>query len=356
VLIFRQLFDLKSSTYSYLLGDSASNTAILIDPVLEQVQRDSALIRELGLSLLYTIETHVHADHITGAWLLKQQFNSQIIYSKAAAVETADVHVTQDDRINFGQRHVTIHSTPGHTSGCITIVLDDQTQAFTGDCLLIRGAGRTDFQDGDALTMYKSIQTSIFSLPEQCLLWPSHDYQGRTVTSVGEEKQFNPRLGGQVNETDFIGYMNNLNLPHPKQIDQALPANMMCGKLEHMSVKSSDSDWAPLRHTYAGVREIDAYQLEERVDTVQIIDVRKQDEYIGILGHIKNSKLIPLDDLTSKLELLSKEIPIVTVCRSGARSTQAAVLLKREGFDNVANLAGGMIQWNANQLPIVSKN
>ena len=352
MIIFRQLYDARSSTYTYLLADEKSKEAILIDPVFEQMQRDAALIEELGLTLLYTVETHVHADHITSAWLFKQQLGSQIVLSKTSGVTVADLTVTKGDRINFGQHYLTVHDTPGHTSGCITLVLDDKKQAFTGDCLLIRGSGRTDFQQGSANTMYKSVYENIYSLPDECLLWPAHDYQGRTVTTVCEEKKYNPRLGSLASESDFVGYMQNLNLAHPKQIDQALPANMACGKTDSSIEMASKVNWAPLRYTYSGVWEIDPQRLEERIDQVQLIDVREESEYSGILGHIRSSKHIPLDQLLANVEQLSKEIPIVIVCRSGTRSAQAAVLLKREGFTEVANLAGGMINWQTNQLPV----
>ena len=355
MIIFRQLFDLRSSTYTYLLGDPDSKEAILIDPVFEQMQRDAALIEELGLTLLSTIETHVHADHITSAWLLKQQLGSQIVLADTSGVTTADLTVKHGDRIPFGQHYVTVCNTPGHTSGCITLVLDDNKQAFTGDCLLIRGSGRTDFQQGSAETMFHSIHTQIFSLPDDCLLWPGHDYQGRTVTSVCEEKRFNPRLGSTASESDFVGYMQHLNLAHPKQIDQALPANMACGKTDSSMEMVKKDNWAPLRYTYSGVWEIDPQRLEERIDQVQIVDVREESEYSGILGHIRNSLPIPLDQLLASIDQLSKEKPIVLVCRSGTRSAQAAVLLKREGFSQVANLAGGMINWQVNQLPVNKK-
>ena len=153
MLIFRQLFDPKSSTYSYLLGDGQSSEAVLIDPVFEQVQREAALISELGLKLKATIETHVHADHVSGGWMLKRQFGSDLIISEASAALGADLYVVDADKIPFGKRHLQVRATPGHTDGCLTFVMDDQSMAFTGDCLLIRGSGRTDFQKGDAHVM-----------------------------------------------------------------------------------------------------------------------------------------------------------------------------------------------------------
>src|SRR6185503_13957839 len=221
-MIFRQLFDPQSSTYTYLLADPASREALVIDPVFEQARRDAALIDELGLRLRLTLETHVHADHITGAWVLKQKLGSRIAVPEAGGAEGADVHVRPSEKIQFGRRHLEAQATPGHTGGCTTYVLDDRSMAFTGDALLIRGCGRTDFQQGDARTLFRSVRGGIFSLPDDCLLYPGHDYRGLTVTSVGEEKLYNPRLGEAVGEGDFVGYMTHLGLPHPKQMEAAV--------------------------------------------------------------------------------------------------------------------------------------
>jgi glyoxylase-like metal-dependent hydrolase (beta-lactamase superfamily II) len=229
-MIFRQLFDPQSSTYTYLLADEDSRQALLVDSVFEQARRDAALIEELGLKLVWTLETHVHADHVTGAWLLRERLGSRIALSSSAGVEGADRQLSHGERVEFGKRWVEVRATPGHTSGCVTYVVDDQQAALTGDALLIRGCGRTDFQQGSAEVLYRSIHEQIFNLPESCLLYPGHDYRGLTVTSVGEEKLFNPRLGGQILREDFVGYMNNLGLAHPKQMDIAVPANMRCGR------------------------------------------------------------------------------------------------------------------------------
>ncbi len=230
MLVFRQLFDPTSSTYTYLLGCSVSREAVLIDPVFEQVRRDAALIGELGLQLKWTLDTHVHADHVTGAWLLKQKLGSSIALSAAAGASGVDRQLGDGDRVEFGRRSLEVRATPGHTNGCVTYVLDDESMAFTGDCIMIRGSGRTDFQQGDPRALYRSVRSRIFSLPETCLLYPAHDYRGLTATSVAEEKKFNPRLGGEVGEGDYVGYMKNLDLPHPKKIDEAVPANLRCGQ------------------------------------------------------------------------------------------------------------------------------
>jgi glyoxylase-like metal-dependent hydrolase (beta-lactamase superfamily II)/rhodanese-related sulfurtransferase len=353
MLIFRQLFDPQSSTYTYLLGDSQSRTAVLIDPVFEQVRRDAALIDELGLKLIATLETHVHADHVTGASLLKQRCGSKIMVSKAGGAEDADRYLVQDDVIAFGSRRLLVRTTPGHTGGCITYVLDDSSMAFTGDCLLIRGSGRTDFQGGDAAAMYRSVREQIFSLPADCLLYPAHDYRGLTATSVAEERRYNPRLGGDIAVGDFAGYMANLRLAHPKLLDVAVPANLRCGQPQGEAADpGADPSWAHLRYSFAGVWEIDPHGLEELPASVQILDVREAVEFTGPLGHIEGAMLIPLGELAGRLDELQRDQPIVAVCRAGSRSAQATAILQQAGFGEIANLNGGMLRWRAEGYPV----
>lgn len=346
MFIFRQLFDQQSSTYTYLLGDSESGEAILIDPVFEQARRDRALIAELGLTLIATLDTHVHADHVTGAAILRQSLGSKVAVAEASGAEGADLHLKHGDRVQFGCRYVAARATPGHTSGCMTYVLDNEKMAFTGDTLLIRGCGRTDFQQGSAHNMYQSVHTQIFTLSDDCLLYPAHDYQGRTVTSVGEEEQLNPRLGGALSESDFAGYMSNLNLPHPKQIDVAVPANLKCGAPDD-GRPLGEPDWAPVAFTFAGIWEIQPDWLEEHPSKVQVLDVREADEFDGPLGHIEDAILVPLGELTQRISELDKTRPVIAVCRAGGRSAHATMILQKAGFAEVANLAGGMLRWRA---------
>ena len=349
-MIFRQLFDSQSSTYTYLLADPASREAVLIDPVFEQARRDAALIDELGLKLAWTIETHVHADHVTGAWLLREKLGSRIALSRSSNAEGADRYLEPGERLAFGKRHLEARATPGHTSGCTTYVLDDHSMAFTGDALFIRGCGRTDFQGGDARRLYRSVREQIFSLPDRCLIYPGHDYRGLTVTSVGEEKLYNPRLAESIGEGDFVGYMTNLGLPHPKQMDVAVPANLKCGKPQ--TTTSLDPDWAPLTYTFAGIWEVQPHWLEEHLKDVQIVDVREPEEYNGPLGHVPGAKLVPLGKLNEGASELKKAQPVVVVCRSGARSAHATLMLGKAGFDKVANLSGGMLRWRAQRFAV----
>lgn len=371
MLVFRQLFDPASSTYSYLLGDDAAGVALLIDPVFEHARRDAALLRELGLRLLATLETHVHADHVTGAWLLQQRTGSAIFGAAAGGARGLDRALSHGDRVAFGARHLEVRATPGHTDGCLTYVLDDRTMAFTGDALLIRGCGRTDFQQGSPQRLYRSVHEQVFSLPPGCLLYPGHDYKGLTVTSVAEELAFNPRVGGSSSEGDFVGYMSHLGLPHPKLMAIAVPANLRCGRPDGDAAPPDDPAWATLTWTFAGLWEIEPQALEDVLGAaaggaadnpggasgsggaVQLIDVREADEFDGALGHVAGARLVPMAELPARLAELDRARPVVTICRSGTRSAQAAVLLGKAGFTQVANLAGGMLRWRAAGCAVV---
>ncbi len=226
-MIFRQLFDRETCTYTYLLADGGE--ALLIDPVLELVERDVQLIAELGLCLKFTLETHIHADHITGAAQLREKLGSQPVVSQAGNAIGVGRAVRHGDIIQFGQRHLAVRATPGHTNTCVSYVLDDASMAFTGDALMIRGCGRTDFQSGNSTTLYESVHTQIFSLPDHCTLYPGHDYKGRTSTTVAEEREHNGRLGGGNTVEQFVEIMDNLNLSQPARIQIAVPANLHCG-------------------------------------------------------------------------------------------------------------------------------
>jgi sulfur dioxygenase len=347
-MIFRQLFDPQSSTYTYLLADGRE--AVLIDPVFEQALRDAALVEELGLRLAWTLETHVHADHVTGAWLLRERLGSQIAVPKAGGAEGADRYVAPGEDLFFGKKSLKAIATPGHTAGCTSYLLDDRTMVFTGDALLIRGCGRTDFQQGSAATLFHSVRERLFTLPDGCTVYPGHDYRGLTSTSIGEEKLYNPRLAESIGEGDFVGYMTNLGLAHPKQMEAAVPANLACGKPK--TAPSRAGDWAPLTYTFAGIWEVQPNWLEEHGREVQILDVRNEDEFDGPLGHIHGAKLVPLALLDEKLDSIAKDKPVVTVCRSGARSAHATVILRKAGFERVANLSGGMLRWRSQRFPV----
>ena len=349
MLLFRQLFDSTSSTYTYLLGDRTSRDAVLIDPVYEQEPRDLALLAELGLQLRWTLDTHVHADHVSGAHLLRAQTGCQVALAAASGAAGADRLLRHGERVTFGRRYLEVRATPGHTSGCLSYALDDQSRAFTGDCLLVRGCGRTDFQEGDARTLYASVRQQLFTLPDSCLLYPGHDYNGLTVTSVEEERRFNPRLGGEISEADFAGHMGNLGLPHPKLMAIAVPANLRCGAPADGAAAAvppgAAPSWARLRRTFGGLIEIDPEALLEIRARVQLVDVREPDEFTGPLGRIPGAVNIPLASLPARVGELDRARPVIAVCRSGSRSARALGMLRAAGFEQVANLAGGMLRW-----------
>ncbi|XP_010775123.1 persulfide dioxygenase ETHE1, mitochondrial [Notothenia coriiceps] len=229
-LLFRQLFESESSTYTYLLADTETKEAVLIDPVLETIDRDLKLIHELGLNVKVAVNTHCHADHITSTGLMKKRLVGLKSAISKYSGASADMLLSEGDKISFGKHYLTVRDTPGHTDGCMSLVSGDQSMAFTGDALLIRGCGRTDFQQGCAKKLYESVHQKIFTLPDQCLVYPAHDYLGQTASTVGEERRFNPRLTKSVDE--FVNIMNNLNLPKPSKIDVSVPANLVCGVQE----------------------------------------------------------------------------------------------------------------------------
>lgn len=232
-MIFRQLFEPQSSTYTYLIGCEQTGEAALIDPVLETVERDLALLKDLGLTLKYTIETHIHADHVTGAARLRAVTGSRAAVPERSGASHADVAVREGEPIRIGTLSIEPLYTPGHTDDhhAYLIRSADGARVFTGDALMIDGCGRTDFQNGDAATLYRSVHDKLFSLPEDTLVYPGHDYQQRRVSSVGQERARNPRLGGGKTVEEFVAIMQGLGLPRPKQIDHAVPANRQCGDM-----------------------------------------------------------------------------------------------------------------------------
>ncbi|QNT69467.1 MBL fold metallo-hydrolase [Defluviicoccus vanus] len=230
-MLFRQLFEPETSTYTYLLGCVRTGEAILIDPVLETIDRDLHLLQSLGLRLVYSIETHVHADHLTAAWELRRRRGCQVVYPAAEGVACADVQLSEEEPLTVGALQLWLLHTPGHTVGSACYLLADRAppMLFSGDALLIEGCGRTDLQGGDAAALYASVHARILSLPDDTLVYPGHDYNQRRVSSVGQERLRNPRLGDGKTLGEFIAIMTNLNLPLPNQINTAVVANRCCG-------------------------------------------------------------------------------------------------------------------------------
>lgn len=353
-MLFRQLFDQDSSTYTYLLADEASRKAVIIDPVFEQIERDATLIDELELDLVWALDTHVHADHVTALGLLSQRFKARTVLSERGGAVCADRLVKHGDHIEFGHHVLAVRETPGHTNGCVSFVCAPERRAFTGDALLIRGCGRTDFQQGSAETLYRSVHDQLFSLPDDTLLYPAHDYRGRTVTSVAEEKRLNPRLGRGKTAEEFSRIMHELKLPYPRKMDVAVPSNLHCGIAQGDATRPArlDRSWAPISITAAGVPEVQSDWLCEHLEEVLLVDVREPDEFRAELGHIRGAALIPLQALAGRAAALPRDRPIVTVCRSGGRSGKAALQLIELGFDRVGSLAGGVVAWASKALPV----
>lgn len=230
-MLFKQLFEKDSSTYTYLLACEQSGQCVLIDPVIDTLERDLQVLKDLGLELTYTLETHIHADHLTGAYKLRQFTGCKIAVPAMDQLACADIGVAEGKVFNVGT--IALHPlfTPGHTSTHHAYRLENtmQTVLFTGDALLIEACGRTDFQSGDAAALYHSIHTKFFNLPDETLVYPAHDYEGRQISTIGQEKNRNPRLGNNQSLVEFVQIMHNLNLPYPRKIDFAVPGNRQCG-------------------------------------------------------------------------------------------------------------------------------
>jgi len=325
-----QLFDPASSTYTYILFDAATREALIIDPVDAHLERDLVVLREKGLTLLWAVETHAHADHITSAGLLAEHTGAMTAVPQGCGIASAAVQLTHGDVLQFGAEQLDVLHTPGHTAGSMSFVWRNRSQVFTGDTLLINGCGRTDFQSGSAKALYHSITQLLFTLPDDTVVWPAHDYQGRTHSSMGAEKRTNVRIAGKT-LAEFVTTMNNLNLPQPKRLAEAVPANQNSG-LRH------DFQDADLRAAagYAGdISPQLAHQWWQSGEAV-LIDVRTdaEREWVGFVPGA-----VPLawkqwpgmamnpgfdDGLKAALQGVNEGKKAVLLCRSGVRSIAAA--------------------------------
>jgi sulfur dioxygenase len=350
-LLLRQLFDAETGTFTYLVADVPSGEGVLIDPVYEQHPRDLSLVRELGIDLVACLDTHAHADHVTGSWRMHQATSCAIGLAAAARARNVTLPLAHGERVRFGGRHLEVRATPGHTDGCLTFVLDDRSLAFTGDALLVRGCGRCDFQQGNAHTLFRSITEQILSLPDRCQLYPAHDYGGRQVSSVAEEKAYNARLGGGADERDFVGYMENLHLPHPHRIAEALPANLRSGRPSDADHSKEDS-WGPVERSYAGLPEVAAAWVAAHRHQLTLVDVRSESEVLGPDGHVPGCLAIPLPELGARAAEIPTDKPVVVLCHSGSRSALATQELLKRDHSHVANLRGGLRGWQAEGLPL----
>ncbi len=227
-MIFHQFFEKESSTYTYLIASEQTHEAVLIDPVASEIESYAKKLNEHNLTLVYSLDTHVHADHVTAANLLREKFGCKTVLHRHSGVACGDIFITDRSAIRVGEILIEARYTPGHTNACTSYVVDGMV--FTGDALLIDGCGRTDFQEGSAETLYDSIHQQIFTLADETIVYPGHDYKGRLSSTVGHERLHNARLGKGKSKQDFVQIMMNLDLPYPKKIDIALPANKACGQ------------------------------------------------------------------------------------------------------------------------------
>lgn len=340
-LVVRQLSDRDTWTYTYLLIDSATRQGVLIDPVHEQLERDLGLIRELGIELLYVLESHVHADHVTSAGQIRQQTGAQIVYGVGAGMQAIDVAAVDGAELRFGEYKIRVIATPGHTDGCVSYYVDGMI--FTGDALLIRGCGRTDFQQGNADTLYNSITQKLFTLPDSTIVYPAHDYNGYSSSTIGEERQWNPRLGNNRSRDEFVATMNNLNLDLPKKINEAVPANRECG-----------ISFDPKRYLH---EEFSMQELYKRWGALAadelIVDNRTPEEYE--IGHVPGSRNIPFGSEGEHVDELKKYRRVYLYCRSGRRAQTAFTNLSIMGLNNLVCVGhSGMPQWVLSGFPVES--
>lgn len=348
-MFFKQLFDPVSFSYTYLIADDTTHEAVLIDPVLEQAERDLKLLREHGLSLRYTLETHVHADHITAALAIKQATQAQSAVARDCNAQGYDRYLDDGNVILFGHEEILVIATPGHTPGSVSYLWRDRL--FTGDALLIGGCGRTDFQNGSAVALYRSVVEKLFKLDDQILVYPGHDYKGRRVSSIGEEKQFNARFTGKSRD-EFVEIMNNLGLPMPKRIHEAVPANLS-GGVSQVNAAESSTEQAALPITVT-LRSVSPLQLSEVAASanMHILDVCTPAEFAAL--HIPGSFNVPLDRLDPDMlkATIGTEAEIYCVCQTGTRSQLAADMLRAAAFRRVVHADGGTNAWVAAGLPV----
>jgi glyoxylase-like metal-dependent hydrolase (beta-lactamase superfamily II)/rhodanese-related sulfurtransferase len=325
---------------------SCDGHAILVDPVRERAETYRMQIDRRGLILDMIVETHTHADHLMINRAIKAMLGAPVVMHRMSPIPLVDIHVDEGDVLTVGTAQLHILHTPGHTPDSMALVGDGFV--LSGDTLMIEGSGRTDFPDGDAGAQYDGVTSKLFALPDDTVVWPGHDYRGRTSTTIGHEKAHNPRLAGR-SRADYVEIMGSLGLPFPDKIQQALQVNQ--------SGFEQDEVAFPGVADVASVPEISAAQLGRSLASGEpplLLDVREPEEFVGELGHVRGSLLVPLDSLGRRLPKILgyADREVVVVCRAGARSRTAAAILRGAGFRRVLNLTGGMLAWTAAGLPI----
>ena len=359
-MLFKQLFDKESCTYTYLIADPVTKEAVLIDPVDTQLDVYLNLLQENDFTLKYSLETHVHADHVTASGQLRQKVGAKTAVSSLCGADSADIQIQDGDVFEFGaDESIKVIATPGHTPGSTSFLWRDRV--FTGDALLVDGCGRADFQGGSAEAQYDSITQRLFTLSDDTIVYPGHDYKGRWISNIAQERTSNSRLAGKT-KTEFVEIMHNLNLPKPKLIDMAVPANRYCGIDEELANQAAEprvegSD--PKRQTSTmedlvnqikqNITEIDPQKAKDIMtnSSVTIIDVREENEFNA--GHIDQAVLLPRGVLEFKIdsiaELADKSAAIIVYCATGKRSALSANTVQNMGYTNVLSIAGGYEAW-----------
>jgi len=343
-MLFRELNRGKCKTY--LVACEQTNKAALIDPTKDKVERYLASLAYFGYKLEAVIDTHTHADHRTASWDLHEITGAPVVMHRRAPAPHVDIHVDDGSVIVVGNLRLRVFHTPGHTPDSISLYTTDRV--FTGDTLLIHGTGRSDFAGGDAGEQYDAITQKLFSLPDETLVFPAHDYRGHSYSTIGDEKRTNPRVAGRTRQA-YVELMANLGLPLPQGIQESLQPNQ--------SAIEDDSVQFPTLAELNSVRQLTPREVQLRLKSLSspvLLDVREPEEFNGELGHIPGSILIPLKELPARAQEIEehKQKDIIVICRAGVRSTTAAAILTGLGFEHVSNLKGGMLDWSDQQLPV----
>ena len=341
-MIFRELNGGKCKTY--LVADEATHKALLVDPLKGNVPLYLALLAYEDMHLEGIVDTHTHADHPTAGFDLQRLTRTPLIMHTPAPVPRVDRHVNDGDTIQVGNLVVKVLHTPGHTPDSLSLYVEDRVMC--GDVLLIGGTGRADFAGGDAGAQYDSISQKLFTLPDETLVYPAHDYRGNTHTTIGDEKRHNPRLAGKTRQ-QYIDLMNSMNFPLPDNIQEVLQPNQ--------SAIEDNPQMFPSLSALNEVRQLAPEEIKTLLASSHpplLLDVREAQEYYGELGHIAGSVLVPLKDLPKRAEEFAayKSADIIVVCRAGVRSTTASAILTGLGFERVFNMRDGMLGWNQRKL------
>ncbi len=343
-MIFQELNGTQCKTY--LVGCENTRKTLLVDPVRERIDRYLAVLAYHALKLDTVVDTHTHADHATASFEFQRLLGVRLIMHRRAPVPRVDEYVDDGDLICVGDVKLDVLYTPGHTLDSISLYMGDRV--LTGDVMLIGGTGRADFAGGDAGTQYDSITGKLFELPDDTLVFPGHDYRGNTQSTIGEEKQHNPRIAGRSRE-QYMALMDSIEFPLPSKIQEVLQPNQTAIDDD----RTAFPDLAELNE----VRQLSSDEVDARLKTDPaplVLDVREPEEYTGELGHIPGSQLIPLKELSQRVSELNAymDTPIIVVCRAGVRSTTAAAMLTGMGFLQVSNLKRGMLDWNDEEFTV----